>query len=134
MLEFHAWITIRETYKAVDNEEENIDLIVQDIRDRIEKLHWNKPEIKVMNGEYFMEISLFSNHKTKVINELFDLFTDIARHATGSYGLIYMLDDEDTNDKFNEFQVYSISRGHLHAHKDKFLSPFIPTVEDEIEF
>jgi len=41
-----------------------------------------------------------------------------------------MLDDEDINGKNNEFQVFSISRGKLHEHKDTLLSPFVPIVED----
>lgn len=132
MVEFHAWITIRETYQAVDNEEENIDVIVEDIRNRIEKMQWMKPQIKAMNGEYFMEISSYSNHKAREIDELFDLFSYITETATGSYGLIYMLDDEDM-DKSNEFQVFLISRGQIHTRKDTFLSPFIPIVEDPFE-
>lgn len=41
-----------------------------------------------------------------------------------------MLDDADVCGRENEFQVYSISRGKLHEHRDSFLSPFIPVVED----
>lgn len=130
MLEFHAWITIRETYEVKDDEEEGISQILQKIRDNAESLKWNKPEIKARNGEWYIELSLFANRKTEEITELLEFFSDIAQNAIGSYGLIYMLDDEDVNGRDNEFQVYSISRGKLHEQRDSFLSPFIPIVED----
>jgi len=130
MLEFHGWITIRETYEVRDDEEEGLDRILQNIRNRIQYLHWNKPDLKVRNGEWYIEISLFANRKTEQTIELFDFFTYIANLATGSYGVIYMLDDEDINGKNNEFQVFSISRGKLHEHKDTLLSPFVSIVED----
>lgn len=133
MLEFHAWITIRETYKDIEDEEEKLDELIDEIKMDIAGIKWNKPEIKMMNGEYFIEISLFSNHKTEEYDELMDFFASLAKKAIGSYGLIYLLDDEDMNDKHNEFQVYSISRGEIHCQEDSFLSPFIPTVEDEMD-
>ena len=131
MFEFHSWITIRETYEVRDDEEEGIEKVLQKVRDSIKLLNWNKPEIKARNGESYIEFSLFSNRKTEEIVELLDFFSHIANIAIGSYGIIYMLDDEDQNGKNNQFQVYSISRGKLHEQTDSFLSPFIPVVEDK---
>ncbi len=128
MLEFHVWITIRETYKVV--EEDNIDEIIKNIQKKIKELKWNKPELKFLNGESYIEFSVFANRKTEEIDELFDFFIFIAKLAIGSYGLIYMLDDGDFNGKNNEFQVFSIFRGALHNEKDNYLSPFVPIVED----
>ena len=130
MFEIHGWITIRETYEVKENEEENMDIILHKIEKKIQALSWNKPELKVRNGEWYIEMSLFSNRKTDEIDELLDFFNFIAKIACGSYGIIYILDDEDINGKSNEFQVYSISRGALQEQKDVFLSPFIPVVED----
>lgn len=130
MFELHCWITIRETYEVKENEEENIDVILYEIERKIQELKWNKPQIKVCNGEWYIETSIFSNRKTEKAIELLEFFDFVARTAYGSYGVIYILDDEDLNGKNNEFQVYSISRGTLHEQKDTFLSPFIPTVED----
>lgn len=61
MIELHGWVTIRETYKADFDKEENIDLLVKKIQDNIKKLSWFKPEIKAQNGEYFIELSLYTN-------------------------------------------------------------------------
>ena len=130
MLEFHAWITIRETYKV--EEEDNYDGIINEIQKKIKDLKWNSPQLKFLNGEGYIEFSVFSNRKTEEIDELFEFFTFIAKIATGSYGLIYMLDEGDLNGENNEFQVISIYRGILHRKKDYYLSPFIPTVEDRM--
>ncbi len=130
MFELHCWITIRETAQAKQNEEENLDAILYEIKKRIQSLNWNKLQIKVRNGEHYIETSLFSNRKASDATELLEFFSFVAKIACGSYGMIYILDDEDINGKNNEFQVYSISRGVLHKQKDTFLSPFIPTVED----
>ena len=131
MLEFHACVTIRETYKAI--EEDNFGEIIKIIQKKIEELKWNKPELKFLNGEGYIEFSVFANRKTGEIDELFDFFNFIAELATGSYGLIYMLDDGNLNGKNNEFQVFSIFRGALHIEKDNYLSPFVPVVEDVAE-
>lgn len=130
MLELHAWITIRETYEAREDEEEGMDLILQKIKNSIESLKWNKPKLKAKNGEWYIESTLYANRRNEEVDEIIQLFDHIAQYATGSYGLIYMLDDADANGKDNEFQVYSISRGKLHEQRDLFLSPFIPIVED----
>ncbi len=87
-------------------------------------------QVKVRNGEYYIETSIFSNRKTEEVTELLNFFDFVVKTASGSYGLIYFLDDEDKNGRHNEFQVYSIAKGALHQQKDTFLSPFFPTLED----
>ncbi|MDE7204431.1 MAG: immunity 7 family protein [Lachnospiraceae bacterium] len=133
MIELHGWVTIRETYKVTFDEEEHIEIIVQKIRDEIDKLHWFKPIIKVMNGEWFLEFSLFSNRKDSRSREIFELYKRIGEIALGSYGLIYLYDDEDMEGKENLFQVFSLARGIVEEREDSFLSPVIPTIEDKDE-
>lgn len=133
MIELHGWVTIRETYKASFDEEEHLDLLVKRIQDKIMKLSWFKPEIKVQNGDWFMEFSLYTNRITKRTLEIFELFKQIGKIAEGSYGLIYLYNDEDLNGKENQFQVFSLARGVIREHRDSFLSPIIPTIEDKDE-
>ena len=133
MIELHGWVTIRETYKVTFDEEEHIEIIVQKIQDEIDKLHWFKPTIKVMNGEWFLEFSLFSNRKDSRSREIFELYKKIGEIALGSYGLIYLYDDEDMEGKENLFQVFSLARGIVEEREDSFLSPVIPTIEDKDE-
>ena len=133
MIELHGWVTIRETYKVTFDEEEHIEIIVQKIQDEIDKLHWFKPTIKVMNGEWFLEFSLFSNRKDSRSREIFELYKKIGEIALGSYGLIYLYDDEDMEGKENLFQVFSLARGIVEEREDSFLSQVIPTIEDKDE-
>ena len=60
-----------------------------------------------------------------------DLFAGVGQDAPGSYGLLYIRDDEDPNGRVNEFQVLVMRRGKVTVHPDAFLSPCIPIIEDE---
>ena len=131
VVELHGWITIRETYRAFEKEEENIEVSVARIRDAVNRLSWFKPEIKAQNGVYFLEFTLFSNRINPEVSEVFELCKWIGEMADGSYGLIYLYNDEDIGGKENQFQVFSLARGVLKENKDSFLSPIIPTIEDE---
>lgn len=130
MYEFHGWAVIRETPQVID--EENIDDIAKMIEEYIDNLNWESGIFKIfaVNGEYQIIVSGVSNHKTKE-SELLGVYKYIAKIAPGSYGLLYVKDDEDTKGLDNEFIVYTLVRGNLSIQKDTFLSPFIPIVEDE---
>ena len=133
MIELHGWVTIRETYEATFWEEDHIEMIVQNIQDEIDKLRYFKPVLKAMNGDYYLEFSVFSNRKDSRSQEIFELYKRIGEIAPGSYGLIYLYDDEDTVGKQNLFQVFSLARGIVKEREDSFLSPVIPTIEDKDE-
>ena len=130
MVELHGWITFRETSAASWNEEENICSLVEKIRDEIAGLSWFKPEVKAQNGVWFAEFTIFCNRITPEVNEVFELYKKIGQIAEGSYGLIYLYDDEDVHGKANQFQVFLLARGKVTEKKDVFLSPIIPTIED----
>ncbi|GMQ63650.1 Imm7 family immunity protein [Vallitalea maricola] len=131
MYEFHGWAVIQETPQVID--EENIDDIAKMIEDYIDNLNWESGILKIfaVNGEYQIIVSGLSNHKTQESEELLGVYKYIAKIAPGSYGLLYVKDDEDTKGLDNEFIVYTLVRGNLSIQKDTFLSPFIPIVEDE---
>lgn len=131
MIELHGWITIRATYKANFDEEENVDLLVKKIQNEIKKLSWFKSEVKAQNGEWFMEFSLYTNRMNLQTLEVFELYQNIGKIAEGSYGLIYLYNDEDSNGKENQFQVFSLARGIVKENLDPFLSPIIPIIEDK---
>lgn len=131
MVELHGWVTIRETYRAILEEEEKIEILVTRIKGEINKLSWFKPEIKAQNGEWFIEFTLFSNRINPQILEVFEFYKQIGKLADGSYGLIYLYNDEDLNGKENQFQVFSLVRGVIKENPDPFLSPIIPVIEDD---
>ena len=72
-----------------------------------------------------------SNRKPINEDNPVEFFEYIARLTPGSYGILYVMDDEDTDGFDNEFRVYVLSRGRVLEKKDVYLSPFIPIVEDE---
>lgn len=133
MIELHGWVTVRETYKAVFDEEEHIDLLVLRIQAEIDKLRWFKPIMKAMNGEWFLEFSLYSNRRDSRLQEILGLYKRIGEIAAGSYGLIYLYDDEDMEGRENQFQVFLLARGTVEEREDSFLSPVIPALEDKDE-
>lgn len=131
MVELHAWATIRESYE-VDNEEDNIHNIVKEIQQYIKDFNWISDlcVLEFYNGSPSLSVVLFKNRFTQEVKEVFSLFEYIAKIAKGSYGLIYLYDDENTEGKENIFQVYSLARGKIAENKDTFLSPIIPKIED----
>jgi hypothetical protein len=84
----------------------------------------------VINGQGQLHFGGLANHLTQDIKDLTSAVKEIARIAPGSYGLIYIRDDEDPSGRVNEFRVLVISRGNVAEHKDPFLSPVIPVIED----
>jgi len=133
MYEYHGWATIRESFLNEDDVEDNIHEIVSDIGDRIQALNCGHGllDLRAVNGEFHLSVSGIPNHKGSWGEEIHALFAYIAEVAVGSYGLLYVLDDEDENGEDNEFQAYVMARGKVEKKRDIFLSPFFPTVEDE---
>ena len=111
MIELHGWITIRETYKVTFEEDEKC-IYINKIKGEIENLSWFKPQVKALNGEWYLEFTIFANRKNYQTEEVFMLVNKIGELAKGSYGLIYLYDDEAVG-KENQFQVFSLSRGRV---------------------
>lgn len=126
MVELHSWITIRETYEICDNDSDDF---IKKINKRIQRLKYIEIPVKVMNGEYYIEFTLFTNHFSEDIKEFIDFFANIGKIAKGSYGLLYIHDDEDAVHN-NEFQIWKLTRGEIRKCTDRMLSPFVPTIED----
>jgi hypothetical protein len=56
----------------------------------------------------------------------------VAEKGPGSYGPLYVLDDEDRNrgkNYGNEFRIWMLKRGKVYEKADPFLSPFVPECE-----
>ena len=83
-----------------------------------EQLNW---------GSGFLQFQTQANHRASAI---WDLAEFIARQSKGSYGLIYVHDDEDSgqrtggNDYSLSFRVWRILDGELREFDDHFFSPF----------
>ena len=120
MVEVHGWITLRETYKAVDDD--NIEALLKLINNEIEKIEYPQIQIDVNNGNYYIEFSVYTNHMSGAINDLIALFETVGKIAEGSYGLLYIHNDED-QENYNNFVVHSlvedINYNDQHPEKEK---------------
>lgn len=131
MIELHGWLTIRATYKNEDEIEVDEEKAIFLVKELIQKVKWNDIQLKTRNGAYYIETSVFANRKAQEIEEINEFFKNVMHVAEGSYGIVYYWDDEDTCGKDNEFQVYIMAKGKIVTQNDIYLSPCIPTIENE---
>ena len=131
MIELHGWLAICETYEDEDLlPQVELEIIRQKIKDIILKNSCSI-EFKYMNGFPFINTLFCSNHRTKEVDDIIETYKSISEIATGSYGIIYIRDDEDEV-HYNEFQSYIFKRGSCTYRVDTDFSPCIPVIEDGI--
>lgn len=135
MYEYHGWITLRVSFE--NKEEENADrkLIetINQIKKHVDKisLGYGLLDIRPINAVFHLCTSGNHNHRPIGQYSPVTLFTYIAAIAPGSYGILYIIDDEDMRDEnYNKFKVYVLKKGTVEECCDPFLSPFTPTVEN----
>lgn len=131
MYEYHGWITIRES-PSCDSEEDGLQNVISTIREYIDLLEWPTGllDLRSVNGDFHLNISGLDNHKALGKYDPVEIFIYVGRSAPGSYGILYT---RDCNNDSNEFHVHVLKRGELEEKIDHYLSPFIPSVEDDSE-
>lgn len=138
MFEFHGWAVIRSSCMTEDKDDEVerqelgrlLDGLRQQIADTRIATHFHLHPVH--NDMVSLTVSGLRNHREA---EVIEIFVWLATHGLGSYGLLYVLNDEDPRgDEYAmNFRVYQLARGHLKELADPFLSPPIPVVENEYE-
>ncbi|MGW4062806.1 Imm7 family immunity protein [Amycolatopsis sp. NPDC004747] len=127
MFEYHGWITLRSTAEALDDEPP---VRLDEIRTLVDELAgYALMDLQPMNGTDYIHLGGSPNHRGQHGGEVIDLFTKVGRLAPGSYGLLYVHDDEDLEHR-QDFRVFRLVRGVVTEHADHLLSPVIPTLED----
>ena len=131
MFEYYGWIALVYSICEVEDEDEKLKIAVDRaanlIKETLPERHIN--ELKVINGQYMISLAGLANHRGILEEALINFFREIGKQAPGSYGLLYISDDE--NLKFdNEFRVGKLVRGNFEFVEDRYLSPRIPTIED----
>ena len=129
-VEYHGWITLRDS--PGDPEEDRTPEIAARVGERLRDMEAEHRIVgmKAVNATYIVWLGGCTNHRSADVDEVFGLFHLVASSAPGSYGLLYVWDDE-TGDE-NQFRVWRLARGRLSEHADPFLSPCIPTIEDPL--
>lgn len=131
MFEYHGWVSIRETAGLDDNDNDEL------LRDRVRRVRQCLTELgdyalldlRGLNVGPFLHVGGKPNHRGTWGPAIIELFRQVGRIAPGSYGLLYVWDDE-SGPHANEFRVFRLVRGELTEHPDSLLSPCIPTLED----
>ena len=129
MIELHGWLTIWETHEDEDTySPKELDSINQKIRQIISE---NDCDITLQhrNGMTFLDTLFCANHRTKEVEEIIQIYRSISEVATGSYGVMYIHDDEDKQ-YYNQFQKYLFRKGSCIFSQDEDFSPCVPTIED----
>ena len=131
MIEFNGWAIIRESFRDQDDNDELLSTIVHKIEQKIsEELNYGNEvySLKYLNGTYHVSIMANHNHRTE---HIIDFFKWIAEIAKGSYGILYVQDDEDIERGYeNEFRVWRMKKGNVTEVNDTYLSPVNPEIEE----
>lgn len=131
MFEFHGWASVQ--YHTHDTDIVRQDRCWDKLVEYMETIPNEHVWMQRYNGCDSVLVAGQHNHRSEYVIELFRW---IANNAPGSYGILYIRDDEDCSRKSdfsNEFRVWRLCRGTLQEQDDPFLSPAIPTVEDPYE-
>lgn len=133
MFEYHAWVTVQ--HSAGDEDDADLKAAHARVEEELEPLQGGTSLVNLrwVNGMTQLHLSGLLNHRSGEGQNVIDTFYRVGQVAQGSYGVLYMLDDEDPSGKNNEFQVLVMRRGRVAQQADHFLSPCIPMIEDEEE-
>ena len=132
MVELHGWVTIQESCR-IDDEEESIEQIVRKLKEQISGMSGGCGDIldiRYCNGEPFLTITMFKNRINREVEEVFELLEYVCKTVPGSYGMIYMYDDESVK-MSDEFQVFVIRKGKIYPERDRYLSPVRNRIYEE---
>ncbi|MDP8079944.1 Imm7 family immunity protein [Phocoenobacter skyensis] len=93
MIEFNGWAIIRESFTEKGEDEELLNDIICKIQMKISELDCVNEiySLKCLNGTYHLGIMVNHNHQNDNVIEFFKWISEISK---GSYGVLYMLDDE----------------------------------------
>ena len=128
MVELHGWLTIQECYGDEDKlSQTEIDAIKSEISQILSKQVTGITK-RHANGGTYLDALFCANHRTAEVDDIIGVFSDVAKAADGSYGVIYLRDDENVM-YYNEFQIFVFKQGKCTKFKDDKLSPCIPQIE-----
>lgn len=126
VFEYHGWAVVRDDTYSTDDR--RVMGIADELRNHLAR-HGDGSgliDIRWVNGACLVTFAGCPNHSTPIILELLPW---LAERAPGSYGLLYVWDDED-REWSNEFRVWTLCRGDVVQRQDSFLSPIVPMLED----
>ncbi len=126
VFEFHGWAVVRhDTYLANDQAQQALEsALMREIEKAGQAENWM---VRRQNSQTTLLMSGLSNRRNRFP---VDTLRWLARNGAGSYGLLYVHDDEAEPEEDNAFRVWRLARGSVDEQPDSFLSPCIPRIED----
>ncbi|MBH0777000.1 Imm7 family immunity protein [Nocardia bovistercoris] len=131
MFEYHGWVTVQ--HSASDESDAQLEGAYRAAEDIVRSLMSGRglADIRIVNGVAQVHLAGFLNRRGCEGEEVIDSFCGIGTVAPGSYGMMYIRDDEDRSGLGNEFQVLVMRQGVTAVVRDTHLSPCIPMIEDD---
>ncbi len=133
MITYQGWAIVREAFDEAGESEDLRRKIQMQLDEKVRNLNQVSVNrflhVQFFNGELKLIVAGASNHKTSLWFEVLALFEWLAKNAVGSFGLLHMHDDEDTEGLENKFQVYCLKKGCLSHGAEAKLSPVVPELE-----
>ncbi|MGQ4615167.1 Imm7 family immunity protein [Nocardia sp. R7R-8] len=131
MFEYHGWTTVQ--HSAGDESGAQFEGAYRATEEIVRCLRSGQGMVdtRIVNGSAQLHLAGLLNHCGTEGKEIIDSFRKIGTVAPGSYGVMYIWDDEDRSGLINEFQVMVMKRGQVTVVRDTHLSPCVPAIEDE---
>jgi hypothetical protein len=132
MFEYHGWLVLQAAPHETATEDADLRAAVEFVQQLVTTLDGvpGLRDLRWVNGSSQFHFGGYSNHRPAEFEDLLSGVRDLAARAPGTYGLVHYLDDEvPAHD--NEFRTLVVKRGTVTEHDDPYLSPLIPTIEDE---
>lgn len=128
MFEYHGWISLSEATREEEDDSSALEAIVQGATALCAEKSDGEgiAEVELRNGLYFVILHGFRNHKQSWVEEL---FSEIGTLGKGSYGTLYIRDDEDPQHN-NAVQLFVMRRGIVSREAEEHLSPCVPVLEE----
>ncbi len=126
MFHVHGWVEILKTTDG-DEDRRELEAVVDHFRGVAQELGLaDRVDIVGVGGSYILRLTLVQNRDRGDLDRCRELVEDLAATAPGSYGVVYVRDDEQSGD----MRRLVVRRGHAMLVADDVLSPLVPTIED----
>ena len=130
MIDINGWVCIRESFSEEGEDEKKLESIIQTIESRIaDEMNFSNEYYDLRRVNYSVYLNLTVAHNRQG-GHVIDFFKWVSSIAVGSYGLLYVIDDEDKNGYENRFKVWRMRKGKIDELNDPFLSPINPEIEE----
>ncbi|TCM47898.1 Imm7 family immunity protein [Kribbella sp. VKM Ac-2568] len=130
MFEWHGWATIVASSEAeedaeADGRQRGVEArVAQAVASAKGRGVVNETaDLRHANGSLHLWLAGSHNHRAEAV---IDLFRSVARIAPGSYGVMYVFDDDLTD----TWERWVMRRGSVNSEVDASLSPHVGMVED----